>query len=164
MLSNKTLLELKIYINNFLEPPLMNSYESAPHFDQEQVEHTFEDELTTYITTHSKPPFRYELLQMIDHRGFTDIEIYKKAGIDRKHFSKIRSNPSYRIGKKPAIALALALQLDLEETDQLLSSAGFSLSESDPFDLVIQFCIDKKIYDLDDVNEALESVGVRTFL
>ncbi|MBN8210168.1 hypothetical protein JI666_15560 [Bacillus sp. NTK071] len=164
MLSNKILLELKTYMNNHLEPPLMNSYESAPNSDQEQVEHTFSEELTTYMTNHSKPPFRYELLQMIDQKGFTDIEIYKKAGIDRKHFSKIRSNPNYRIGKKPAIALALALQLDLEETDQLLNSAGFSLSDSDPFDLVIQFCLKNRIYDFDDVNEALDSVGVRTLL
>lgn len=146
------------------QPQLMRIYESAPHSDWEQVENKFADELTEYITNRSKPPFRYELLEMIDQKGFNDIEIYKKAGIDRKHFSKIRSNPTYRIGKKTAIALALALQLNLEETNQLLGSAGFSLSESDPFDLVIHFCLDKKIFDLHDVNEALDSVGLRTLL
>ncbi|WP_347552586.1 hypothetical protein ABFG93_09780 [Pseudalkalibacillus hwajinpoensis] len=76
----------------------------------------------------------------------------------------MRSNLSYHIGKKTAISLALSLKLIREEADHLLSSAGFSLSDSEPFDLVIQFCLERKIYDLDEVNEALESVGVKKYL
>ncbi len=68
---------------------------------------------------------------------------------------KIRSNPDYRIGKNTAIALAIALELNEKETDNLLGSAGYSLSDSETFDLVIKFCLEKKIYNSDDVNQAL---------
>ena len=162
MLSKRTLLELKEYIEEQLLPStLMND---ALYEEQEILEHKAPLELENYITTHAKPPFNEVLFQMIDQKGFTGIEVYKKAQIDRKHFSKIRSNPAYRIGKKTAVSLVLALKLTREEADQLLSSAGFSLSESDPFDLVIQFCLERKIYDLDEVNEALESVSVKNEL
>lgn len=93
--------------------------------------------------------------------GASDTEIYKRAGMDRKHFSKIRSNSSYRPGKTTIIALALALQLNKKETDKLLSSAGYLLSNSDTGDLVIQFCLEKKIYDIDQVNQALDYLSLK---
>lgn len=112
-------------------------------------------EIEDFIKNKRKPTFYQTLFSYIDKTGVTDSEIYKKAGIDRRHFSKIRSNPDYRIGKNTAIALAIALELSEKETDKLLSSAGYSLSDSETFDLIIKFCLEKKIYNSDDVNQAL---------
>ena len=109
-------------------------------------------ELEDFIKNKRKPTFNQILFSFIDQKGATDSDIYKRAGIDRRHFSKIRSNPDYRPGKNTAIALAIALELNKKETDRLLSAAGFSLSESDTFDLVIRFCLEKKIYDLHTIN------------
>ncbi|UFU00271.1 hypothetical protein KO561_04780 [Radiobacillus kanasensis] len=86
--------------------------------------------------------------------------MYKRAGIDRRLFSKIRSNRDYKTSKHTAVALAIALQLNRQEFKKLLEAAGFTLSHNDTFDLVIQFCLENKIYDMDDVNQALEHVGV----
>jgi len=91
---------------------------------------------------------------LIDKKGARDSDVYKKAGIDRRHFSKIR-NPAYRPGKNTVIALALALELDKKETDELLSAAGYSLSDRSISVLVILFFLEKKIYDIDAVNQAL---------
>lgn len=101
------------------------------------------------------------LFSFIDKKGYTDAEVYKKACIDRRLFSKIRSNPNYRLGKNTADALAIALELTKKETEKLLSSAGFSLSENDTFDLVIQFCLEKKIYNIDHVNQALDYFSLK---
>ncbi|KNY28872.1 hypothetical protein [Pseudobacteroides cellulosolvens] len=108
-----------------------------------------------YIKNNRKPTFNQVLFSFIDRKGTTDSDIYKKAGIDRRHFSKIRSNPDYRISKNTAVSLSLALELTKKDTDKLLSAAGYSLSDSDTFDLVIQFCMEKKMYDIHNVNEAL---------
>ena len=103
--------------------------------------------------------FRY-----IDKKGASDSDIYKRAGIDRRHFSKIRSNPEYKPGKNTVIALALALELTKKELDKLLGSAGYSLSDSDTFDLVIQFCLEKKIYNFYDINQALDYFSLNPLL
>lgn len=113
-----------------------------------------DDELERFIKTSRKPVFNQLLFALLTQKGAVDTEVYKRAGLDRRHFSKIR-NPEYRPGKNTAIALALALELNKKEAGELLRSAGYSLSDSDTFDLVIQFCLEKKIYDLQDVNQAL---------
>jgi hypothetical protein len=112
-------------------------------------------ELVGFIENEREPTFSQTLLDLIDKKGMRDADVYKKAGIDRRHFSKIRSRPDYRIRKNTVLALALALKLDCEETEMLLRTAGYSLSPSDISDLVIRFFLEKKIYDLQIVNEAL---------
>jgi len=102
--------------------------------------------------------FRDLLFKFIDDNNQVDAEVYKKALLDRRLFSKIRSNQDYHPNKKTVIALLLALKLELEQSLQLLKAAGYSLSESSVFDLVIVYCITHKIYDLDKVNEILEEM------
>ncbi|MBO5868603.1 MAG: hypothetical protein J6Q54_06835 [Oscillospiraceae bacterium] len=99
--------------------------------------------------------FSETLLQLIDKTGKKDSEIYKKAGITKQHFSKIRNNRDYRPTKPTAVALALALQLDLEQTKDFIGRAGYALSNSSKFDLIIRYYIERGNYDLMEINLVL---------
>lgn len=99
--------------------------------------------------------FSETLLKLIDRTGKKDSEIYKKANVDRKLFSKIRNNPDYKPSKTTAIAFAIALELDLEETKDFISRAGFALSHSSKFNVIIEYFIKQKNYDVFAINEAL---------
>ena len=150
MFDKELLLELQTYIENHLR---FQIFESVSFQKSEELQNI---EIEDFIKIKRQPTFNQTLFRFIDKKGESDADVYKRAGIDRRHFSKIRSKPEYKPGKNTAIALALALELTKKETDKLLSSAGYSLSDSDTFDLVIQFCLEKKIYDFYDVNQALD--------
>ena len=99
--------------------------------------------------------FSETLLRLIDESGRKDAEVYKAANIDRKLFSKIRSNPAYRPSKATALALAFALRLDLPQTRDLIGRAGYSLTHASVMDIIVEYYIENKNYDIFALNETL---------
>ena len=99
--------------------------------------------------------FAETLLNLIDKTGKKDSEIYNRANVSRQHFSKIRNNPAYKPTKSTALAFAIALELDLEQTKDLIGRAGYALTNSSKFDVIIRFFIESRNYNMMDINTAL---------
>lgn len=107
------------------------------------------------LLAHLDAGFSETLLKLIDRSGKKDAEVYKKANVDRKLFSKIRNNPDYKPSKATAIAFAIALELSLPETRDLIARAGYALSPSSKFDVIIEYFIMQRDYDIFKINEVL---------
>lgn len=99
--------------------------------------------------------FSEYLLRLIDQSGEKDATIYKRANVDRRLFSKIRSNTHYQPGKSTVLAFCLALRLSVEESEKLLGKAGYALTHTSRFDLAVEYCLKHRIYDVHQVNIAL---------
>ena len=120
-------------------------------------------EVQLYLLENMGASFNELLFKLIDRTAQKDSDVYKKARIDRRLFSKIRSSKKYVPCKKTVIALCLALELSRDDADALLSSAGYSLSRSEEYDLAITFCLSRQIFDFDDINEMLYELGFDVF-
>ena len=128
-----------------VESRMLTAYEDAPMATSGLDE----------ALAHLDAGFSETLLKLIDRSGKKDTEVYKKANVDRKLFSKIRNNPDYKPSKPTAVAFAIALELSLPETRDLIARAGYALSASSKFDVIIEYFIGREKYDIFEINEAL---------
>ena len=128
-----------------VESRMLTAYEDAPMAASGLDE----------VLAHLDAGFSETLLKLIDRSGKKDAEVYKKANVDRKLFSKIRNNPDYKPSKPTAVAFAIALELSLPETRDLIARAGYALSPSSKFDVIIEYFIMRRDYDIFKINEAL---------
>ena len=132
---------------------LLETNEESQHiYDEIEYEKSLLDALS-----HAEDTFSQYLLKLIDSSGMTDAQVYKKANIDRRLFSKIRNNKDYTPSKPTVLSLAIALELNLDKTNDLLRKAGFALSHSNKFDIIIEYFISNQIYDIYKINETLFS-------
>jgi O-acetyl-ADP-ribose deacetylase (regulator of RNase III) len=157
-LSKKLLGDVESYLDDHLE-----GLQTTRHRDFSARSSMMQEGRVESIPSHSiedvigklDEPFSVTLFRLIDAKNLNDVEVYKKANLDRKLFSKIRSVENYRPGKRTVLALAIALELNLKETEDLLMRAGFALSRSQKFDVIVEYFIVNGNYDLFTINEVL---------
>ena len=115
-----------------------------------------------FIFAHLEDNFTQRLWKYIKKKGLSDVEVYKRANLDRRLFSKIRNEKTYKPSKGTAIALGVALELDEDEFADLLKRAGFALSNGNKEDVIVNYFLEQKLYDLAVINEALVYYGFQT--
>lgn len=144
--------KLDLYIkNNYISIPMIRSKISNINIDN-------------FINTNKEDnKFQKLLFKYIDEKELKDSDVYNKVHIDRRLFSKIRSDEEYHPSKETVILLGLALELNEKEMDDLLRSASYSLPRNNYYDLIIRFCFKKKIYKLTEVNNLLDNYSCKLF-
>jgi hypothetical protein len=146
--------EAQTFGESWISEPKIIVYGSDPdavsdEYQKQEVAAVFEKMLEN--------SFSAKLMKIINSKGIASVDVYKKANIDRRLFSKIRNEKRYVPSKRTAIAIAIALELPLGETQMLLASAGFTLSRSLLFDVIIEYFITTGNYNIYEINDALYS-------
>ena len=153
---NDRYVEDNLYLNNSrLESSRIHSNFISSIEEFEQVPKIKRKRSLDDLIDNVDDTFSQMLIRLIDQKEMTDVETYKKANVDRKLFSKIKNNINYKPSKSTAIAFAIALELNLDETKDLLLRAGFAISHSSKFDIIIEYFIEKGNYNIYDINETL---------
>ena len=167
--ANKLYADIRDYLTDHLRPKHDSvSHHIAKREEKEKVSYELMEEAKFSLGksesySYNAPIPRFEpdesfsecLIRMIDERKIPDPEVYKKANIDRKHFNHIKNTKDYRPKKKTVAALAIGMKLNMKDTNTLMERAGFVLSRSSKFDLIIRYCIEHQIYDIFRINEIL---------
>ncbi len=166
LLSEKLFDKIDRYIDdNYIEKTsrILESYELQKSIEEDSYPGMLAENIEAKarsleeLIANQEETFSQMLLRLIDQKNMTDVETYKKANVDRRLFSKIKNNREYNPSKPTAIAFAIALELNLDETCDLLQRAGYALSPSNKFDLIIEFFIEESNYDIYEINQALFS-------
>jgi len=155
MLSKRRFENIRKYIKYEYESPIIITHANEIDPNEFIVNKCISIESSSFDIELEKT-FSETLLELIDKRGLSDAKVYKAAMVDRRLFSKMRSNVNYKPSKRIALSFCIALKLNLDETDDLLERAGFALSRSDRTDLIVRHYLEEyKYYSLQEVNEAL---------
>jgi len=140
-----------------MQEAMLKSAIPAPQSKMLQADEAavFSDASLANLMENLDEPFSTTLLRLIDATGKRDSDVYRRANIDRRLFSKIRSNETYSPSKPTVLAFAVALELNLDQTEDLLERAGFALSRSRKFDVIVEYFIQSRKYDIFQINEVL---------
>lgn len=160
--------KLKLYIKeNMVREKKSISFAKArsSFFNYDMCEESYVgSSINTYIDSNkSENKFQTLLFKYIDERDLKDSDVYNKVHIDRRLFSKIRSDVNYHPSKDTVILLGISLELSEDEIEKLLESASYSLPKNNYYDLIIRFCFKEKIYDLKTINDFLEEYNQKMF-
>ena len=164
-------IKLKKYINENLKEKHSNKklIEKFECYDEDcQVETNMAGAcfksvaIDSFINQNKENTFQKKLFEIIDKKNLKDSDVYNKVNIDRRLFSKIRGNKDYHPSNDTVILLAIALELNEEELEDLLNQASYSLPKNNTFDLIIRFCFKEKIYNINKINEFLYDYNCKT--
>ena len=151
--------DLKAALQAYID---INMVDERSSLDVSKVQYLFQDRLIS-CDDESIKDFQTMLFKLIDARNLKDADVYNKVHIDRRLFSKIRSDKNYHPSKETIILLAIALELTEKELDELLDSASYSLPKNNEYDLIIRFCFIHKIFKIADINELLYQYHCKLF-